>query len=48
MLGRTMHDLAFDAIHDEIVVTGPLAQAHPDVPGSGQRRGSASSRHPGR
>ncbi len=27
MLGRTMHDLAFDAIHDEIVVTGPLAQA---------------------
>jgi hypothetical protein len=27
LLGRTMHDLAFDAIHDEIVVTSPLAQA---------------------
>jgi 6-phosphogluconolactonase (cycloisomerase 2 family) len=27
LLSRTMHDLAFDAIHDEIVVTGPLAQA---------------------
>ncbi len=26
LLGRTMHDLAFDAIHDEIVVTSPLAQ----------------------
>jgi len=26
-LGRTMHDLAYDAIHDEIVVTSPLAQA---------------------
>jgi len=27
MLGRTMHDFAYDAIHDEIVVTSPLAQA---------------------
>jgi DNA-binding beta-propeller fold protein YncE len=27
LLGRTMHDLAFDAIHDEIVVTSPLTQA---------------------
>jgi DNA-binding beta-propeller fold protein YncE len=27
LLGRTMHDLAFDAIHDEIVVTNPFAQA---------------------
>jgi len=27
LLGRTMHDIAFDAIHDEIVVTSPLAQA---------------------
>jgi hypothetical protein len=27
LLGRTMHDLAFDDIHDEIVVTSPLAQA---------------------
>jgi DNA-binding beta-propeller fold protein YncE len=27
LLGRTMHDLAFDAIHDEIVVTSALAQA---------------------
>lgn len=27
LLGRTMHDLAFDSIHDEIVVTGALAQA---------------------
>jgi DNA-binding beta-propeller fold protein YncE len=27
MLGRTMHDFAFDAIHDEIVVTNPFAQA---------------------
>ena len=26
LLGRTMHDLAFDAVHDEIVVTSPLAQ----------------------
>ena len=26
LLGRTMHDLAFDGIHDEIVVTSPLAQ----------------------
>jgi hypothetical protein len=26
LLGRTMHDIAFDAIHDEIVVTSPLAQ----------------------
>jgi hypothetical protein len=26
LLGRTMHDLAFDAIHDEIVVTSALAQ----------------------
>ena len=27
LLGRTMHDIAFDGIHDEIVVTSPLAQA---------------------
>ena len=27
LLGRTMHDIAFDAIHDELVVTSPLAQA---------------------
>src|ERR1041385_6540055 len=27
MLGRTMLDFAFDAIHDEIVVTNPFAQA---------------------
>jgi len=27
LLGRTMHDLAYDAIHDEIVVTSPLTQA---------------------
>ncbi len=27
LLGRTMHDIAFDAIHDEIAVTSPLAQA---------------------
>jgi DNA-binding beta-propeller fold protein YncE len=27
LLGRTMHDLAYDSIHDEIVVTSPLAQA---------------------
>jgi len=27
LLGRTMHDLAYDPIHDEIVVTSPLAQA---------------------
>jgi hypothetical protein len=27
LLGRTMHDLAYDAIHDEIVVTSPFAQA---------------------
>jgi DNA-binding beta-propeller fold protein YncE len=27
LLGRTMHDLAYDAVHDEIVVTSPLAQA---------------------
>lgn len=27
LLGRTMHDIAFDAIHDEIVVTSPLTQA---------------------
>ena len=27
LLGRTMHDFAYDAIHDEIVVTSPLAQA---------------------
>ncbi len=26
-LGRTMHDLAYDAIHDEIVVSSPFAQA---------------------
>ena len=26
LLGRTMHDLAFDEIHDEIVVTSALAQ----------------------
>jgi hypothetical protein len=26
-LGRTMHDLAYDKIHDEIVVTSPFAQA---------------------
>lgn len=27
LLSRTMHDIAFDGIHDEIVVTSPLAQA---------------------
>jgi hypothetical protein len=27
LLGRTMHDLAYDAVHDEIVVTSPLTQA---------------------
>jgi hypothetical protein len=27
LLSRTMHDLAYDAIHDEIVVTSPFAQA---------------------
>ena len=27
LLGRTMHDIGFDGIHDEIVVTSPLAQA---------------------
>lgn len=27
LLGRTMHDIAFDYVHDEIVVTSPLAQA---------------------
>ncbi len=27
LLGRTMHDIAFDGIHDEIAVTSPLAQA---------------------
>ena len=27
LLGRTMHDIAFDNIHDEIAVTSPLAQA---------------------
>ena len=27
LLGRTMHDLAFDGIHDEIVVTSALAEA---------------------
>jgi 6-phosphogluconolactonase (cycloisomerase 2 family) len=27
LLGRTMHDLAYDPVHDEIVVTSPLAQA---------------------
>lgn len=27
LLGRTMHDIAFDEIHDEIVVTSPLTQA---------------------
>jgi hypothetical protein len=27
LLGRTMHDIAFDGLHDEIVVTSPLAQA---------------------
>jgi hypothetical protein len=27
LLGRTMHDIAFDDIHDEIVVTSPLTQA---------------------
>jgi hypothetical protein len=27
LLGRTMHDLAFDSVHDEIVVTSALAQA---------------------
>jgi hypothetical protein len=26
LLGRTMHDLAYDAVHDEIVVTSPLTQ----------------------
>jgi hypothetical protein len=26
-LGRTMHDIAFDAVHDEIVVGSPFAQA---------------------
>ena len=27
LLSRTMHDLAYDPIHDEIVVTGPLTQS---------------------
>lgn len=27
LLGRTMHDIAFDEIHDEIVVSGPLTQS---------------------
>lgn len=27
LLGRTMHDIAFDGVHDEIVVTSPLTQA---------------------
>jgi DNA-binding beta-propeller fold protein YncE len=27
LLGRTMHDLAYDAVHDEIVVTNAFAQA---------------------
>jgi len=27
LISRTMHDLAYDAIHDEIVVTSPLTQA---------------------
>jgi hypothetical protein len=27
LLSRTMHDLAYDAIHDEIVVTSPFTQA---------------------
>jgi len=27
LLGRTMHDIAYDAIHDEIVVGSPFAQA---------------------
>ena len=27
LLSRTMHDLDYDAIHDEIVVTGPLTQS---------------------
>jgi hypothetical protein len=27
LISRTMHGFAYDAIHDEIVVTSPLAQA---------------------
>ena len=27
LLSRTMHDIAFDEVHDEIVVTGPLTQS---------------------
>jgi len=27
MISRTMHDFAYDAVHDEIVVTSPLAHA---------------------
>jgi DNA-binding beta-propeller fold protein YncE len=27
LLSRTMHDLSFDGVHDEIVVTGPLTQS---------------------
>ena len=27
LLGRTMHDFAYDEVHDEIVVTSALAQA---------------------
>jgi 6-phosphogluconolactonase (cycloisomerase 2 family) len=40
LLGRTMHDLAFDAIHDELVVTSPLAQ------GILTFRGAASGEEP--
>ncbi len=40
LLGRTMHDLAFDAVHDEIVVTSPLAQ------GILTFRGAASGEEP--
>ena len=27
LMSRTMHDIAYDAIHDEIIVTGPLTQS---------------------
>ena len=46
-LGRTMHDMDYDPIHDEIVVGSPFAQAVLVFRGRGGRRGVAHSGYPG-
>ena len=47
-LSRTMHGLAYDDLHDEIIVPGGAVGRHPRVPRRRARRRAAGARHPGR